>query len=77
MTYMLYWIDNPFELETPFNMAGGELGALESREISPLIPGNYMVIWQGKDSRTNNVRMQIKETVTAVTVTPDKFVARH
>ena len=77
MTYMLYWIDNPFELETPFNMAGGELGALESREASPLKPGSYIVTWQGEDSRTKNIRMQIKESVTSVTVTPDKYVARH
>ena len=77
MTYMLYWIDNPFELKAPFNMAGGELEAMESREISPLKSGSYIVTWQGKDSRTNNVRMQIEESVTSVTVTPDKYIARH
>jgi hypothetical protein len=74
MTYMLYWIDNPFELEKPFNMAGGELGALESREISPFSAGSYLVTWCGDGNRTKEVNLQVGEGVTFVTVTPEKAV---
>jgi hypothetical protein len=74
MTYMLYWIDNPFELKEPFNMAGGELGALESREISPFKAGSYLVTWRGDGNRTNEVNMQVGEGVATVTVTPEKAI---
>lgn len=74
MTYMLYWIDNPFELKKPFNMAGGELAALESREIRPFSAGRYLVTWHGDGNRTNHVNMQVDEDVTSVTVTPEKAI---
>ena len=74
--YMLYWVDNPFELDSPFNMAGGELKALESREISPLKAGDYIVVWQGEGLRTCRVQMKINSGVTLVTVTPKSYVTR-
>lgn len=76
MTYMLYWVDNPFEQQSPFNMAGGELKALESREIDPLRAGHYVVVWQGRGKRVTRVRMKIDSEVTLVTVTPKKYMAR-
>jgi hypothetical protein len=74
MTYMLYWIDNPFGLKKPFNMAGGELGALESREISPFSAGRYLVTWRGDGNRANNLNLQIDADVSFVTVTPEKAI---
>ena len=77
MTYMLYWIDNPFELEKPFSMAGGELNAQQSREIRPLKAGDYLVVWYDQNKSSNNVKMKIEKGVTFVTVTPKTFNARH
>jgi hypothetical protein len=74
MTYMLYWVDNPFEVKKPFNMAGGELGALESREISPFSAGKYLVTWRGDGNRANDLNLQIDEGVSFVTVTPEKAI---
>lgn len=74
MVYMLYWIDNPFELDEPFNMAGGELGARQSREIPPLKAGDYFVVWQGRDHKISNVKMKIEKTVASVAVTPEKVI---
>ena len=76
MTYMLYWLDNPFELKSPFNMAGGELKALQSRQIDPLRAGKYLVVWHGKGKRTTRVQMEIKNGVKLVTVTPQKYTTR-
>ena len=58
-------------------MAGGELGALETREIDPLKAGSYMVVWEGEGKQANKVKMLIKAGVTSVTVTPDTFITRH
>ncbi len=77
MTYMLYWLDNPFEIQSPFNMAGGELEALQSRQIDPLKAGKYLVVWQGTGRRTTRVRMEIEQGVTSVTVTPGKYVTQN
>jgi hypothetical protein len=73
MFYLLYWIDHTFDWPQPVNLAGGELDALESIDLSSNYrQGKYVVIWTDEDSWQNKVFMKVRKNVTSVKVTPNK-----
>jgi hypothetical protein len=74
MIYIFYWLDHPFESMHPANMAAGELGALQSRDLSNrYVNGKYYVIWRDSDESIHEMMMDIKEGITQITVTPDNW----
>lgn len=74
MVYIFYWLDHPFESMQPANMAAGELGALQSRDLTNrYINGKYYVIWRDRDESIREMMMDIKEGITQITVTPDNW----
>ena len=75
MYYMLYWIDHPYDWTGPANMAGGELNALESVEISVNYEkGKYYVIWRDGNEWRNELRFNIVTDLNQITVNPEKIV---
>lgn len=73
MIYLLYWIDHPYNWPGPFNMAGGELEASESRGLTfNYKAGKYFVIWRDNDEWRHKMSIDIKEGVNLITVTPEK-----
>ena len=74
MVYIFYWLDHPFESMQPANMAAGELGAQQSRDLSNrYVNGKYYVIWRDRDESVHEMMMDIKEGITQITVTPDNW----
>jgi hypothetical protein len=74
MVYMLYWIDHHFDWPHPFNLAGGELKALEAVDLyRGYKNGKYFVIWYAEDNWQNTVQMNVSADVTSVKVTPINF----
>jgi hypothetical protein len=74
MVYIFYWLDHPFESMQPANMAAGELGALQSRDLSNrYVNGKYYVIWRDKDESVHEMLMHIEEGITEITVTPNNW----
>ena len=71
MVYIFYWLDHPFESMHPANMAAGELGALQSRNLSNrYVNGRYYVIWRDSNESIHEMMMDIEEGITEITVTP-------
>lgn len=71
MIYSLFWIDHPFKSLRPANMAAGELKALESRSlIYQYISGQYYVVWRDENEVRHEMRIDIQDNVTHITVTP-------
>jgi hypothetical protein len=71
MIYIFYWLDHPFKSLQPANMAAGELGALQSRDLSnKYVNGKYYVIWRDSNESIHEMLLDIKEGVTQITVTP-------
>ena len=74
MVYMLYWVDHNYGSPYPFNLAGGELEALQSVDLNQGYQnGQYYVIWYGEGNWQNTIKMNIEEGVTSVKVTPVNF----
>ena len=74
MYYFIYWIDHPYGWRTPANMAGGELEASESTQLGAKYEsGKYRVIWKDKDQWQNEMLINIKKDVTAITIRPEKI----
>ena len=52
-------------------MAAGELGALQSRDLSNrYVNGKYYVIWRDSDESIHEMMMDVEEGITEITVTP-------
>ncbi len=74
MVYIFYWLDHPFESMQPANMAAGELGALQSRDLANrYVNGKYYVIWRDSDESIHEMMMDIQDGITQITVTPDDW----
>ena len=75
MIYILYWLDHPFDSLRPASLAGGELRALESRNLSYNYKfGRYCVIWKdGNGQWRHEMFMEIKDDVSHITITPDHW----
>ncbi|MBT8332776.1 MAG: hypothetical protein KJP06_10695 [Deltaproteobacteria bacterium] len=73
MFYLLYWIDHTYDWPHPFNLAGGELKASETIDLSvSLNNGQYYVVWHDDGEWKNRVVMDVKNDIKSVTVTPIK-----
>ena len=73
MYYFIDWIDHPFGWRTPANMAGGELGAMESRQLgNSFQPGRYRIIWRDRNQWKKEMLIHVKKDVTLVTILPEK-----
>ena len=73
MFYLLYWIDHTYDWPYPFNLAGGELKAAETIDLSiSLNNGKYYVVWHDQDNWKNKVMMDVTDDIKSVTVTPIK-----
>jgi hypothetical protein len=73
MIYLLYWIDHPYKWPRPFNMAGGELQAFESRDLTfNYKAGKYYVIWRDESKWRHKMLIDIEEDVNLITITPKK-----
>jgi len=74
MFYMLYWVDHNYDWPQPFNLAGGELKALETIRLKEGYKnGQYFVIWYDEGKWQNTVKMNVSAGVTSVKVTPINF----
>lgn len=74
MFYLFYWVDHNFDWPRPFNLAGGELKALDTIKLNQGYKnGQYFVIWYDKGNWQNRVEMNIGADVTSVRVTPINF----
>ena len=74
MVYIFYWLDHPFESMHPASMAAGELGALQSRNLTnKYVNGKYYVIWRDNNESIHEMMMDIEEGITQITVTPDDW----
>jgi hypothetical protein len=75
MYYLFYWVDHPFGLSRPANMAGGELDASESIEVGVHYkPGKYYVIWIDQNKLEHQIPIQLNDTIRAITVTPEEVI---
>jgi hypothetical protein len=73
MFYFLYWMDHPYGWRTPAHMAGGELGALETRRLGGSFePGRYRIVWRDRGQWKKEMLIYIRKDVTLITVHPDK-----
>jgi len=74
MVYNFYWLDHPFKSVHPANLAAGELGAQQSRDLSNHYEnGKYFVIWSDRDDIIHEMLLDIKEDITQITVTPEDW----
>ena len=73
MFYQLYWVDHTYDWPYPFNLAGGELDALEKIDLKISYKnGRYFVIWSDKGEWQNRVMLNVNAGITSVKVTPAK-----
>jgi hypothetical protein len=74
MFYLLYWVDHNYDWPHPFNLAGGELKALETIDLNlGYKNGQYFVIWYDEGNWQNTVTMNVGDGITSVKVTPINF----
>lgn len=74
MFYLLYWVDHNYDWPHPFNLAGGELKALETIDLNQGYKnGQYFVIWYDEGNWQNTVNINVGAEVTSVKVTPITF----
>jgi hypothetical protein len=74
VVYIFYWLDHPFESMRPANMAAGELGVQQSRDLTNHYKnGMYYVIWKDRDDLIHEMLLDIKEGITQITVTPGNW----
>ena len=74
MFYFIDWLDHPYGWRTPANIAGGELEASQSTQLGAKYEsGKYRVIWKDKDQWQNEMLINIKKDVTAITIRPEKI----
>ena len=75
MYYELFWINHPFDLPFPARMAGGELDASESVDLSgDYRPGKYYVVWRDEKVLKRQIPVTVDDIVTSVTVTPKEAI---
>jgi hypothetical protein len=73
MYYLIYWVDHPYSLGGPANMAGGELEGLASLDIPVSYDsGNYFIIWRDTGQWQNKVQFIVESGVRQVTLSPEK-----
>ena len=71
--YFFDWIDHPFGWRTPANMAGGELDAMESRDLgSSFQPGRYRITWRDRNQWKKEMLIHVKKNVNLITIHPEK-----